>query len=453
MNKYFKKTVFIVLTYLIFVLPNYANEISKYIRQSDFELKSTVSVFVKDLKNNDVLYKKNEQKLLNPASILKALTFGTAYKVLGQGYKFETALYKDKSNNLYVKLGGDTLLTEPDLEELFAQFKQKNRDFKINNIYIDDTIIDKTPYPSGWMEDDIWPVSRAITPYIVDNNYTNILIKRSSLSKRIDIIQNDDYKLPIVNELNAVDKESGIQKIKFERLYGDESSIVNLKGDIARDENILLPVLKPEINFNIKLQNAIKKNEIKFNRQIISKKIPAGAYKAAYVSHTIEDISKKILLNSDNFSAEVVFKVAAAKYINYAHPATLDDAINMFNKINEKHITDGIKIADGSGVSRYNLVSSEFVSNVLEDLVKNTNIKPLFATSSEGTLNERLLFLKDNLRAKTGTLSKMSSIAGFVTTEKNTDTIFVIIVQNSPKRKAVLKNFENTIVSLIYKEY
>ena len=181
--------------------------------------------------------------------------------------------------------------------------------------------------------------------------------------------------------------------------------------------------------------------------------MPDSAYKVAFVYHTIEDVSKKILLNSDNFGAETVFKVAGAKYINYSHPATLDDAVTMFNEINAKYITDGIKIADGSGVSRYNLVSAEFVSNVIEDLFKNTNIKPLLATSSEGTLSERLLFLKDNLRAKTGTLSKMFSIAGFVTTEKNTDTIFVIIVQNSPKRKAVLKNFENTIIGLIYKEY
>ena len=278
-----KRIILTVLTYLVLVLPNYADEISKYIRQSDFELKSTVSVFVKDTKNNNILYKKNEQKLLNPASILKVLTFGTAYKVLGQNYKFETALYRDKSNNLYIKLGGDILLTEANLKELFAQFKQKYPDFKINNIYIDDTIIDKTPYPSGWMEDDIWPNSRAITPYIVDNNYTDILIKRSSLSKRIDIIQNDDYKLPIVNELNATDKDTGIQKISFERQYGEESSIVNLKGDVIKDEIITLPVLKPEINFNIKLQNAIKKNDIKFNKQIISKKMPDSAYKVAFV--------------------------------------------------------------------------------------------------------------------------------------------------------------------------
>ena len=75
------------------------------------------------------------------------------------------------------------------------------------------------------------------------------------------------------------------------------------------------------------------------------------------------------------------------------------------------------------------------------------------AKPGEGTLTQRLLPVKDNLRAKTGTLSKMSSITGSVKTQKGNDVLFTIIVQNSPKRKAVLKNFENTIIGIIYRKY
>lgn len=453
MKNFIKKISYLFLTLLLLNTPVFANQIAKYVNQSDFDIKSTVSILVENEKNDKILYKKNEQKLLNPASILKVLTFGSSYMVLGENYKFETSIYKDKNNNLYVKLGGDTLLSENNLTELFGQFKKKYPDFKVKNIYIDDSIIEKTSYPSGWMEDDIWPNERAITPYIVDNNITEIVIKRSSLSKKVDIIQNDDYKLPIVNELKISDNNSNVQKISFERLYGEESSIVNIRGEISKDELIKLPVLKPEINFTIKLQNALRKNNIKHQKQIVSKKIGSDAIKVACVYHTIEDISRNILFNSDNFSAEIVFKVAAAKYINYAHPATLEDAVTMFNKIFEQYLTEGIKIVDGSGVSRYNLVSADFIVNSFKYLFEKTNIKTLLATASQGTLSERLLFLKDNLRAKTGTLSKMSSIAGILTTREGNDVVFAIIIQNSPKRKAVLKNFENSIIGIIYKEY
>ena len=187
-----KKILLLILAVFTFSTYSQANEINKYIKQSDFGLKSTVSIYAKNDKK--VIYKTHSEKLLNPASILKTLTFGAGYLVLGENYNFETALYKDSSNNYYIKLSGDTLLTSKDLVNLFSKIKK----CKINNIYIDDSIIEKTMYPAGWMQEDMFPTERAITPYIVDNNMTQIALKRSSLATTIDIIQNDSYKIPII---------------------------------------------------------------------------------------------------------------------------------------------------------------------------------------------------------------------------------------------------------------
>ena len=448
-----KKIIIGLFISILMAMPSFANEIDRYIRQTDFELQSTVSVYIQDEKSGNTLYKKNEQKLLNPASMLKTLTFGISYLVLGADYKFETALYKDSSNNIYVKLGADTLLSQGDLNNLFKEFKERFDVSKINNIYIDDTIIDKTPYPISWMEEDVWPYSRAISPYIIDKNLTDILIKRSSLATKVEIIQNDEYKIPAINELKLADNDSQIQDIKLVRVWGEDKNIVNFQGTVSKDEILKLPVLRPDINFNIKLKKAMLKNGIKYPKTVLTASMPLNTVKVASVYHTIEELSKEILYNSDNFTSEVVSKVAAAKYINYAHPATFEDEINMFNDYLKNQQTEGIKIADSSGVSRYNLVTSEFISNFLAELFNKTNLKSLMATPPTGTLKDRLLFLKDNLRAKTGTLSKMSSITGGLKTEKGNNVIFSIIVQNSPKRKAVLKNFENTIIGIIYKQY
>ena len=448
-----KKLTILTLVLFLMILPVKANHIEKYVKQTDFELQSTVSIYIQDEKSGHVLYKKNEQKLLNPASTLKTLTFGISYFILGENYKFETALYKDTSNNIYVKLGADTLLTQGDLNNLFKEFKQKFDTRKINNIYIDDTILDKNPYPMSWMEEDVWPYARGISAYIIDKNYTDILIKRSSLATKVEIIQNDDYKIPAINELKLADINSDVQNIKLVRIWGDDSSIVNFQGTVSKDEILKLPVLRPDINFNIKLKKAILKNEINYSKTITSAKMPSNAVKINSVYHTVEEISKDILQNSDNFASEIVSKVAAAKFINYAHPATFEDEIDMFNAYFNNQIPEGIKIADSSGVSRYNLVSGEFITNALADLFCKINLKPLMATPPQGTLQDRLMFLNENLRAKTGTLSKMSSIIGSVKTDKGNDVIFDIIIQNSPKRKAVLKNFENSIIGIIYHNY
>ena len=448
-----KKFILGLVVSFLLIIPAQANDIDKYIRQTDFELQSTVGVYIQDENTGHALYKKNEQKLLNPASMLKTLTFGISYLVLGENYKFETALYKDSSNNIYVKLGGDTLLSQGDLNNLFKEFKEKFNTAKINNIYIDDTLLDKNPYPIGWMEEDVWPYARGITAYIVDKNYTDILIKRSSLATKVEIIQNDDYKIPAINELKLADKESDIQDIKLVRIWGEDNSIVNFQGTVSKDEIMKLPVLKPEINFTIKLKKAVQKNGINYSKTILTSPMPLNAVKVASVYHTIEELSKDILHNSDNFTSETVSKVAAAKFINYAHPATFDDEINMFNNYFKNQMPEGIKFADASGVSRYNLVNCEFMTNALVELFRKTQLKSLMATSGDGTLKDRLPFLKGSLRAKTGTLSKMSSITGGVKTEKGNDVAFSIITQNSAKRKAVLKNFENTIIGIIYKNY
>ena len=86
-------------------------------------------------------------------------------------------------------------------------------------------------------------------------------------------------------------------------------------------------------------------------------------------------------------------------------------------------------------------------------LLNDTNIKSLMVTADEGTMKDRLILLKDNLKVKTGTLSNMSSVAGVVTTRKNRNLVFSIIVQNSPKRKAILKNFEDILIALLYRKY
>lgn len=438
-----KKTFLSVLLFFLFSLSTNANEIDKIIKKNGFEMKSTVSIYAK--RNNKILYKKYSQKLLNPASILKVLTFGASYIVLGDNYNFETTLYKDNQNNYYVKLGADTLLTTKDLAGLFSKIKNS----KINRIYIDDSIIDKSDYPQSWMGEDMYPTERAITPYIVDDNTVEIAIKRSALATNIDIVQNDPYKIPVINQLKLGNK----QDYKIEKAQGENSNILVFSGTILNDEIFNLPVLKPEVNFNIKLMRSLDKAGIKYLNTITTKKIPKGALKVGSVSHSISDISKKILLNSDNFSSEVVFKVAAAKYINYSHPATLDDAIVMFNDIYQNEITEGIKISDGSGVSRHNLVNAEFIVNCFEKLFKNKKFENLLATANQGTLSNRVGFLENNLRAKTGTLSDMSSIAGSLMSKKGSDIIFAIIIQNSPKRKAVLKNFENDVITSLYRKY
>ena len=334
-------------------------------------------------------------------------------------------------------------MTQNDLNNLMSKIKKQD----FNQIYIDDTIFDKEKYPSTWSEEDKWPNQRIISPYIIDSNYVDVAINRSSLAKKVDIIQNDEYKISFINELKIGEK----QDIKIARLYGEESPIINLQGYVAEDEIITLPVLNSEINFNIKLNKALDKNKIIYLNKIETKKTPAESKKIASVSHSIKDVSKVILHNSGNFESEIVFRVAASKY--YKKEAGLNDAIKMFNEIYAPFLTKNDKLSDASGVSRQNLFSTKTIANILNKILKNEGYKNLLPTSNDGTISERLLFLEGNLRAKTGTMREQSSFCGALKTRNNTNILFVSVVQDSKLRKSLLKNFENTLVGIIYKKY
>lgn len=439
-----KKILLSLLVSISFVLNVNANEINKHVKKTSFGIGSKVGVYVLDADSAKVIYRKNEDKYLNPASVLKLLTFGVSYDVLGPDYIFETALYQDDDKNIYLKLGGDVLLNQKDLNKLISVLK--NIDYR--EIYIDDTIFNDEKYPTSWLEEDKWPNQRMITPYIIDKNFVDISINRSSLAKKVDIIQDDDYKIAFINQLSIDEK----QNIKIERVYGEDSLIVNLQGTVVKDEILKLPVLNSEIYFNVRLNSALDKNNIVHNNIISSKKTPCNSKKIASVGHSIEEISKLILHNSDNFASEVVFKVAASKYYCKDY-VTLADAIAMFNKFYAPFLSEKDVIADGSGVSRDSLLSVKTIVNMLNKILKSENYKNLIPTSGEGTLAERLIFLNGNFKAKTGTMRKLSSLAGTFKTRNNTTVVFASIVQNSSKRKSLLKNFENTLVGLIYKKY
>lgn len=437
------KILHLLIAFILLSSTSNANLITKHIKQTGFDKNTKVALYVVDNKNHKTLYHKNATSALNPASLLKTLTFGVSYMVLGADYQFETALFEDCNKNIYLKLGGDLLFSKDDLNKLISNLKNKN----INNIFIDDSIFVNEKYPSTWLEEDKWPNQGEISPYIIDNNYHQIAINRSSLAKKVDIVQEDDYKLPIINELVLDEKHD----VKIARLYGENSQIINLQGTVAKDDVLNLPILKPDINFNVKLNQALKKNSIVHIDRIEIKKTPVDARKIASVSHCIKDVSKKVLYNSDNFSSEIIFRVAASKY--YDKSATLEDSINMFLEKYGKYLSKGESIADASGVSRENRLSAKSIATIFMDLSKKTDILSLMQSANQGTMADRLLFLNGNLKAKTGTMRNLSALIANMQTRKDTNILFVSIVQDSSKRKSLLKHYENSLLGIIYKNY
>lgn len=163
---------------------------------------------------------------------------------------------------------------------------------------------------------------------------------------------------------------------------------------------------------------------------------PDSAYCICSRFHTIDQILMRMLKESDNLYAESMFYQIAAS--TGARPASSKDArsviLKLINKIGLK--PSGYRIADGSGLSLYNYVSAELEVLLLRYAYRANNIylhlyPALPIAGQDGTLEKRMrdTFTSGNVHAKTGTVTGISSLAGYCKAANGHHLCFSIINQ------------------------
>lgn len=152
--------------------------------------------------------------------------------------------------------------------------------------------------------------------------------------------------------------------------------------------------------------------------------------------HTIDQVLMRMLKESDNLYAESMFYQIGAASGNQS--ATAHSARSVMNRLIKKVGLDPKRynIADGSGLSLYNYVTAELEVRMLRYAFKNNNIylhlhPSLPQAGTDGTLRKRMTspFTQGNVYAKTGTLSGISSLAGYCTAANGHRLAFAIINQ------------------------
>lgn len=164
--------------------------------------------------------------------------------------------------------------------------------------------------------------------------------------------------------------------------------------------------------------------------------LPNGAYIVCTRFHTIDQVLMGMMKDSNNLSAEAMFyQIAAA---DGRRPARASYARSVIRRLIGRTGLrgDDYKIADGSGLSLYNYVSAELEVRLLRYAYLNAEIynhllPSLPIAAQDGTLSKRMhgSFTDGNVRAKTGTLTGISSLAGYCTAANGHTLCFAIINQ------------------------
>ena len=179
--------------------------------------------------------------------------------------------------------------------------------------------------------------------------------------------------------------------------------------------------------------------------------LPVQARLIGTLSRPITEVLERMMKKSDNFYAESMFYQTAASARKGLARAV--DARNISKKLFARLGlgNNPYKVADGSGLSLYNYVSAELLCMLLRHAWRSPAIRRALLPSLpiagvDGTLKDRMrkTAAEGNVRAKTGTLTGISSLAGYCTTADGHELAFAIINQGIMSAKSA-KAFQDRI--------
>ena len=201
------------------------------------------------------------------------------------------------------------------------------------------------------------------------------------------------------------------------------------------------PVLSPLVFqrkdiFMDKFLDAIHSAGITLIGNVSEKRKPQDAYCIVSRFHTIDQVLMRMMKESDNLYAESMYYQIAASTGN--RPATAKDAKNIVRQLITRLGLNAsrYRLADGSGLSLYNYLSSELEVKFLRYAFENQNIynhllPALPIAGVDGTLKKRMRsqFTRGNVHAKTGTVEGIVSLCGYCTAANGHRLCFSIINQ------------------------
>lgn len=445
------RKILILLVSLMFTFTSaFAESINKTLNSLGVD-KDTISISVKNIENGNVLYELNEKTQRTPASTLKVITTAASVDTLGNDYKFSTKLYKSTNNDLYIKLSGDPLLTSDDLGILIDGVMAKN--IVPKNIYIDDSVFDNNEWGKDWLqEDELNSYVPKFSAYNIDNNLLRIEISPTANLVPANIKVKPFYPISF---MNLVETDGHMpNSVKIEKSDNNIPNMLKISGVVSKIYNSYIPVSNPKMNFILRLEEVISDKKLEYYNPIQFAKLPVNnIYLVSQADHSIDLVVAEILKNSSNLASETLFKMAGAVWANST--GTFENSMKMFEAYLKKYNIDNknIQIADASGISANNLVTADFMTDFLVMKSKSENFedyKLLFPAPGTGTLKNRMLYFKDNLRAKTGTLSGTSALAGYIVSRSGKVYAFDIMINDPDTSSADKKNIEEQILRNIY---
>ncbi len=449
-------------------------KINKLINHPDLK-GASVGISVRNASNGKLIYKHNGDTRLRPASSMKLVTSAAALQLLGENYRFSTEIYTDgkqKGSTLkgtvYIRGKGDPTLGEKDLDNIALALKKKGIKKIKGNLVADDTWYDqiRLSVDMPWSDEQEYygaQISGLTASPNTDYDAGTIIVQVKPSNKvgkaaSVTTIPKIGY-VKILNK-TKIGKANSKNTVKITRKHG--SNAITVTGNVPQNSgtaNTWVSVWEPTRYTLDLFKKSLEKQGIKITGDSTYGTIPSKRTKL------ITDYSPKLgkilvpyMKLSNNTISEILVKEIGRKSGNSGSwNKGLSIIESQFAELGIEH--DAILMRDGSGLSHVSMISA----NALTNLLYKAQSKPWYKTYKDalpvagnsdrnvgGTLRNRMRGTpaQGKVIAKTGTISTVSSLTGYVKGGKGNKYVFSIIINNAKKEKQ-LKQIEDQLAVIL----
>ncbi|WP_249870490.1 D-alanyl-D-alanine carboxypeptidase/D-alanyl-D-alanine endopeptidase [Oceanobacillus saliphilus] len=443
------------------------------------QLHGTVTgVSVQHAETGELLFSQYGETRLHPASNMKMLTAAAALETLGEDYRFSTEVLTDGSINgnllqgdLYIKGKGDPTLLKEDLDQFAKELKEQGIS-KIKGDLVGD---------DNWYDD---------VRLSQDLNWSDEPFYTGAQISALNLSPDEDYDAgTVVVEVRATDAPGGKAQVSLT----PETDYVNIVNHTE-----MVPAGEPK---NISIQREHGSNNI-----IIEGQMPVGGTLSrswasvweptGYVldifgkslaeqgitfigqseqKFGLTPVDARILTSKESMPLEELL-IPFMKLSNNGHGEVLvkemgkvvhgEGSWDKGLEVMENVVTglgvnpDTILLRDGSGMSHKNMIPSNDLAQMLFE-VQGRDWFPAFKYSMPvagvperfigGTLRNRMTSgpAQGNVTAKTGSLSGVSALSGYVTSADGEALIFTVMINNYLGSAGSMRAIEDTIATAL----
>lgn len=434
-----------------------ANQLNQLLSNEPSLQGALAGMSIRSAADGKMIYQHQGDIRLRPASNMKLLTAAAALNVLGENYTFTTEIYangpvkkKTLQGSLYLRGKGDPTLLKSDFDKMAADIQKLGIKKITGDLIGDDSWYDDVRYSLDlpWSDETTYygaQISALTASPTTDYDSGSVRVEvRPGIHRwdkpEVRVTPKTNY-VKIVNQAITVQADSK-KKIIVEREHANNTVII--KGTIplkSKVEKEWIGVWNPSKYALTLFQQSLANHGISLAGNIRMGRVPDNArILSIHHSMPLSQMLVPFLKLSNNVHAEVLIK-EMGRVVKGEGSWEKGLQVMKSGLVNFGVSPNTMVIRDGSGISHVDLIPANQLSMLLFAVQKEKwfssylNALPLSGVHDKmvgGSLRNRLKSpeIKGKVRAKTGTLSTVSSLSGYVTTKSGQTLIFSILLNN-----------------------